>query len=223
VNETPELIDALVERATPVRRLRPPLVRAAFWLVFAGLVLALTAIGHGLRPDLALRLHQPSFAIGTASALATGILSAMAAFVISVPGRSRWWLALPIPPLAAWISTLGYGCLTDWVSVGPDGVRLSDELRCFALLVLTSVPLAVVLAVMLRYAATLRAGTVAILGGLAIASITAAALSLFHDHDATAIVLVWNLGTAVLITGIGGALGRHIRLKPGYPHIETAR
>ncbi len=207
---TPELIDALVACATPVRRLRPPLVRAMVWLAFAGLVLALVAIGHGLRPDLVLRFHQPVFAISAVAALATGILAAMAAFTISLPDRSRWWLALPMPALAVWISTIGYGCLSDWVSIGPEGVRLGDEMRCFALLVLTSVPLSVALAVMLRYAAMLRAGAVAMTGGLAIAAITATALSLFHDHDATAMILVWNLGTAALITGVASVFGRRV-------------
>jgi len=76
--------------------------------------------------------------------------------------------------------------------------------------VLTSVPLAVALAAMLRYAALLRAGAVAMMGGLAVAAITAAALPLFHDHDATVMILAWNLGTAALITGLGGLFGRHV-------------
>jgi hypothetical protein len=207
VKQTPELIDTLVECATPVQRLRPPPMRAALWLTFAGLIIALLAIGHGVRPDLAQRLQQPTFAMNMASALATGILAAMAAFAISLPDRSRWWLALPLPALAAWISTIGYGCFTDWISIGPDGIRFGEELRCLALLVLTSVPLAIVLAVMLRYAAMLRNGAVAMMGGLAVAAITATALSLFHDHDATVMILIWNLGTATLITGVGCLVG----------------
>ena len=31
---TPDLIESLVARAEPVRRLRPPLARAAAWLLF---------------------------------------------------------------------------------------------------------------------------------------------------------------------------------------------
>ena len=207
MTRTPELIDTLVECATPVRRLRPPLMRAVLWLAFAGLVIALLVIGHGVRPDLAQHLQQPAFAMSIASALATGILAAMAAFATSLPDRSRWWFALPVPALAAWISTIGYGCFADWVSLGPDGIRFGDELRCLALLVLTSVPLAIVLTVMLRYAAMLRGGAVAIMGGLAVAAITAAALSLFHDHDATVMILIWNLGTAALITSVGCLVG----------------
>jgi hypothetical protein len=210
VTRTPELIDALVECATPVRRLRPPHVRAALWLAFAGLILALLAIGHGVRTDLAERLHQPAYAVSIAAALATGVLAAIAAFAISLPDRSRWWLMLPVPALAVWVTTIGYDCFADWVSIGPDGIHVGDELRCFALLVLTSVPLAIALAAMVRYAALLRGGAVAMMGGLAVATITATALSLFHDHDASAMILLWNLGTAALITGASCLFGRRI-------------
>jgi hypothetical protein len=178
------------------------------WLAFASLVIALIVMGHGLRPDLTLHLRQPAFAITTAAALATGILSAIAAFVVSLPDRSRWWLVLPMPALAAWLSTIGYGCLTDWVNLGPEGIRFGEELRCFSVLVLTSVPLTVALTVMLRYAAMLRAGAVATTGGLAVAAITASALPLFHNHDATAMILIWNVGTALLIIGITSLFGR---------------
>jgi hypothetical protein len=211
VTRTEELIDALVERAAPVQRLRPPVVRAALWLAFAGVLVSLVAAGHGgIQTDFMAHLRQPAFALAFGASLATGILSTVAAFAISIPGRSRWWLALPLPPLAMWMSTIGYGCLADWVSLGPDGLRFGAEMRCAALLVMTSVPLAIALAAMLRYAAMLRSGAVAVTGGLAIASIVAAALPLFHDHDASALILVWNLGTAVVITGIAGLFGRRI-------------
>jgi hypothetical protein len=229
VTRTEELIDALAERAAPVRRLRPPLVRAALWLAFAGILVALIAAGHGgIRPDFIVQLRQPAFAITIGAALATAVLSAIAAFAVSIPGRSRWWPALPLPPLAVWMSTIGYGCLADWVSLGPEGFRFDAEMRCAALLVMTSVPLAIALTAMLRYAAMLRSGLVALTGGLAIASIVAAALPLFHDHDATALILVWNLGTAVLITGTAGLFGRRIfawmaaRLTTGTNDVLTA-
>jgi hypothetical protein len=210
VTTTPDLIDALVECAAPVRRLRRPLVRAGLWLAFAALILALLAIGHGVRGDLAERLHQPVFAVSMAAALATGILAAMAAFVVSLPDRSQWWLLLPAPALAVWIATIGYGCIADWVSVGPDGMRLGETARCFATLVLTSVPLTIALTVMLRYAALLRAGAVAMLAALAVAAITSTALSVFHQLDATVMILVWNLGAAALITGLGSVFGRRM-------------
>lgn len=216
MTRTDELIDSLVERAAPVRRLRPPLVRAALWLAFAGLLIAAIAAWCGMRPDFMAHLRQPAFAATIGAALATGILATVAAFTASIPGRSRWWLALPLPALAAWLSTIGYGCLAGWVSLEP-GFDLGHELRCAAILVVASVPLAIALAAMLRHAALLRPGAVALSGGLAIAAIVAAAMPMFHDHDATAMILVWNLGTASLITGIAGLLGHWTTARPHAP------
>jgi hypothetical protein len=212
VTTTRQLIDALVERATPVRRLRTPLVRAGLWLGFAGIVLALLAAVRGVRTDLVEHLRQPVFIVSLAAALATGMLAAMAAFIISLPDRSRWWILLPAPALAVWLSTIGYGCLTDWVSMDPSGIRLGETVRCLATLLLTSVPLSLAMLVTLRYAVLLRAKAVALTGALAVAALTSFALSLDHDLDATVMILVWNLGTAALITGIGGLLGRRMFL-----------
>ncbi len=204
---TPDIIDSLVANAAPVRRLRPPVARAAGWLLFAALMLALLAVSHDVRPDLALRLRQPEFVIGVAASLATGVLAAIASFLLSIPDRSRAWLLLPLPGLFVWVSTLGYGCLINWVSLQPGSVPFGEEAGCFALLVLTGVPLSLAMLIMLRHAALLAPTRVAISGGLAVAAVTATALSIFHDHDASAIILIWNFGTAVLLVALGGAFG----------------
>ena len=205
---TSELIDTLADSAAPVRRLRSPSVRAAGWLLLAGVVLALLVQVHGLRPDLASRLRQAAFLTAMGAALATAVLAAVASFRLSLPNSSRWWGLLPIAPLAVWVSTIGYGCLTDWVSMSPDGVRMGEAAECFATLVITSVPLAVAMLVMLRHAASLRPTIVSATGGLAIAAITSFVLSLVHEFDATIMILIWNLGTAAIIAGLAGAFGR---------------
>jgi hypothetical protein len=205
---TPDLIDTLVEQAGPVRRLRPPLVRAGCWTALAAFVLVLIVIGHGLRSDLAARLNEPEFLIGMAAALATGLSAALASFEISLPDRSRWWMLLPAPALAVWISTLGYGCLTDWVSVGPDGPQMGEAVRCFATLLLTSVPLSVAMLIMLRYAARLRPTEASLMGGLAVAAMTAFALSLVHNLGTSVTILAWNLGVAAIIAGLASMFGR---------------
>lgn len=207
---TPELITALAAEATPVRRLRPPLARAAAWLIFAGFLLALLALVHGLRPDLAAHLRQPIFVTGIVASLVTGVSAAVASFLVSLPDRSRLWLLLPAPSLVVWVSTIGYGCLTDWVSLGPGGVRAGETVRCFVTLVLTSIPLSLAMLVMLRYVALLRPTTVIMTGSLSVAAITATALSLFHDLDATVMILIWNLGTSAVIITLGCAFGPKI-------------
>ena len=210
MSTTPQLIDALVERAAPVSRLRSPMARACRWLGFAAIVIALLTVTHGVRTELAEHLRQPAFLAGLTASLATGMLAAMAAFIVSLPDRSQWWMLLPAPALAVWLSSIGYGCLTDWVSMDPSGVRLGETVRCFATLLLASVPLSVAMSMMLRYAVLLRAKAVTLMGALAVAALTSFALSLDHDLDATAMILLWNLGTAALITAIGGLLGRRI-------------
>lgn len=208
MTDTQHLIDDLVRNAGPVRRLRPPLLRAAIFLGFALAVLVLLAIVHGFRGDIAVRLNDPVFLLGMAGALLTGVLAAVAAFRLSLPESSAAWLLLPVPAMVIWLSSVGYGCLTDWVRIGPDGMRMGEAVRCFATLLLTSVPLAVAMLVMLRFAAYLSPTRVSAAAGLAIAALTAFALSLFHVLEASAMILMWNFGVAALIAGAASLGGR---------------
>ena len=217
---TPELIEILCADAKPVRRLRPPLVRAALWLLFAGLVLFALAVLQGTRPDLAERVREPTFVGALAGSLLTGVLAAIAAFHLSLPDRSRLWLLLPAPTLVLWGSTIGYGCLTDWVSIRPDGVQLGATLECFMTLLIASVPTSAALLVMLRHTARLYPTTVAMMGGLASAGIAATALSLFHELDASVMVLLWNLGAAALIVALGGIFGPSLFASISPPGID---
>lgn len=205
---TPDLIESLAAEAAPVRRLRHPLIRAACWLLLAALVVLLLAIDHGLRGDIGDRLRHPVFVVGLSGSLATGILAAIAAFMISLPDRSRAWLLLPIPGLLVWLSTISYECLTDWVEITPAGVEAGEAARCFATLFLTSFPLSITLLLLLRYAAALRPTETVMTGALAVAAIAATALSLFHNLDATIMVLIWNIGIAAVLVAFGGAYGR---------------
>ena len=208
--KTSDLIEVLAAQATPVRRLRPPLVRAGLWLLAVGLILIFLALLYGPRPEIAELLRQPTFTAALAGSLLTAVLAAVAAFHLSVPDRSRLWLLLPAPALVLWLSTIGYGCLTAWVSIGPAGVRLGPTLQCFATLLLASVPSAVILLFMLRYTARLYPSTVAMMGGLASGGVAATALSLFHEIDASVMVLLWTLGTTALIVALSGIFGRRL-------------
>jgi hypothetical protein len=207
---TPELIDALATRLTPVRRLRPPVIRSGIWLALAVLVLAMLGILHGLRPDLQVRIEDPTFLLGVAAALATAVLAAVAAFLVSLPDRSRYWLALPVPPLLLWMSTIGYGCLTNWVAIDTERNLMAEAVSCFATLVMTSLPLSLALLVMLRYAVWIRPTATALAGSLAVAAFVATGLSLFHNLDATAMILIWNVGVAALIVGLGRLFGARL-------------
>ena len=207
---TPDLIESLAANMKPVRRLRPPVTRAACWLLLAAMVVALLAVSQGIRPDLAQRLHDPAFTVGMAGAALTGVLAAIAAFLVSLPDRSRLWLVLPAPAVAIWLSNIGYQCLAQWIAMGPNGVSLGEATRCLATLVLTGLPLSLAMLVMLRYAAPLRPTAVTFMGSLSVAAITATALSLFHAGDATLMIIMFNIGTAAMFVGLGSLFGRRM-------------
>jgi hypothetical protein len=210
---TPDLIHTLAGDLAPVRRLRPPLVRAGLWLALALGLLLLLALGQGVRPDLAVRLGDRDYVGCVGGALLTGIAAAIGAFMLSLPDRSRWWGLLPLPAVGLWFANIGYECLTNWVVLDPSGMTWGETARCFATLVLAGLPLSLVMYLMLRYSAAFRPTGVALTGSLAIAGLTAAALSLFHVLDASLLVIMWNIGTAVVFVGAGSLLARRQSLR----------
>ena len=208
--ETSHLIQSLANAARPIRVIRPPLLRAGCWLLIALVALVLLALEHGLRSDIANQLRNPSFLVGTTASCLTGALAALGCLMGSLPDRSRYWLLLPLPPLAVWTATLGYGCLTDWVSYDAGGLRMGAAFQCFATVLLVSLPLSASIFVMLRHAARLRPTLVTLAAGLAVAVMTSTAMSLLYRLDATVMNLIWNLGTATLIVLIEALVGRRV-------------
>lgn len=208
--DTPILIERLASEAQVVRPLRSPLTHACGWLLLAAMILALLGIEHGVRPDLAEQLRKPFFLLGSVASLLTGVLAAVGCLLGSFPDRSRRWLLLPVPPLLVWASTIGYGCLTDWVSLDADGMHMGETLRCFTTLLVVSVPLSLAMFALLRHAARLRPALVTATAGLAVAAMTSTALSLLHQLDATVMILFWNLGTAALLVALEGVAGRRV-------------
>ncbi len=202
--KTPDLINALVADAHAVRRLRSPAVRTGLWLLVPAAVFVMLALAHGVRPDLGQRLVQAEFVVGLAAPLLTGVLAAFASFMLNLPDRSRAWILLPMPSLLTWIFALGHQCLTNWVALGPEGIQLGESARCFATVLVTSLPLSLALFAMLRHGALLGARSLSLMASLAVAAMTAAAMSLFHRLDASVMVLIWNLGVAAVIVALCG-------------------
>jgi hypothetical protein len=197
--KTDDLIERLSAELRPVKRLAPPLLRAAAWIGLAVLVVAACVLAFGPRHDLMERLSRPHEVAQLVFALATGVLAAIAAFELALPDRSRHWALLPLPTAAAWIGTLGLGCMADMAREGPQALVLGTSWGCFRFIVLMGVPLTLSLVWMLRHAGPIRPVPVAALGGLAGAAIASVGLSLFHHLDAAAMVLAWHGGTTLLV------------------------
>ena len=200
------LIDDLADDLAPVRRLAPPPLRALGWFA-AAVLLGLALMPFADMPAMRARLAVPDLALAALGAVLTAFCAALAAFQTSVPGRSRLWALLPLPPLALWIGASGFGCLRAWIA--PDA-NLADgpEMRgCLYFLLGFSLPLSALIVLMLRRAAPMRPNLTALLAGLAAAGAAAALLVPFHPHDATASDLLVHLGTVCAVIGLNGLAG----------------
>lgn len=197
-----ELIAQMAARATPVRRLAPPARRAVTWLGVALLLAAGVFAWHGPRPNLAEQLASPGMVIPWLVSILTGVLAIFAAFHLAQPDRSGRWLWLPVPALAVWIGTLGLGCLAAWLENGARGLVLEPGTDCLRPIALASVPLALVLLFLLRHAGPVRPLSTTVTGALAVSSFSSAAMELFHESDAALTVLVWHVGTVVILTAL---------------------
>ena len=208
MTSTDALIDRLVTTARPVRRLHPPIMRAAAYLAVAAIIVAALIAWQGVRADLLSRLTQPMFFLSLGGAIGTGILAAWSAAALSVPGRSRLWLLLPLPTLMIWLASVGRGCLVNWITLGAGQVQRAEVIDCALSLALAAVPLTAVMLGLLRRAAPIRLGPAVLAGGLAAAGLTSAAMILLHQHDASVMVLIWNVGTLALVVALQLALVR---------------
>lgn len=208
---TPELIAVLSAKATSVRRIGSPVWRSCIWLALAAFLLSVLFISHEVRPDFALHLTDEKFQLRLLASAMTGILSAIAAFMASVPGRSRLWVFLPLPAAVLWISTIGYQCLTNWVEIGPDGMSFGQTADCFATLVLICLPLSLTAWLMLRHTRYFNLPVVVYLAALAVSGISALAMTLFHALDASILILAFNFGTAAAFVTVGAAFSAAMR------------
>lgn len=197
---TEALIASLAAQTRPVRPLASPWRRAGAWLVLATLILSAITAWFGLRPGLGALLMTPRFDLELLGAVATGGLSIIAAFHLALPDRSARWALAPVPALGAWLATLSGGCYADFVTLGPDGLHLGTSFHCFQTIVFTSLALAVPLLVMIRHAGPIRPGLTACLGGLGVAALASAALTLFHGLSTAIMIIVWHMGSTALVT-----------------------
>ena len=173
-------------------------MRAGLWLgAFVAIVAAVTW-ETGAWPLMIERLRLTRFAVEMAATFLTGIAAVIAAFHLSLPDRSRLWMVLPLPPLALWLASSGYGCYENWIAEGPQGWRLGRSSDCFIFILTMSIPVAVALYFALRRALPLDPLRVMAVGGLGVAGLAAATLQFYHPFDVTIIDLAVHV-TAVLI------------------------
>lgn len=205
---TQNLIESLAADAKPVRRLRPPLTRATIWLVAFVSVVAVVTLITGAWPAMLARLGSTRFVIETAATFVTGLTAIIAAFYLSLPDRSRFWMLVPLPPLLLWLASSGYGCYQNWLSYGPQGWRLGRSSDCFFFIITMSIPVSVMLYVAIRRAKPLDPLRVMAIGGLGVAALVAAALQFYHPFDVTIVDLSVHVIAVLIVVGAMMAGGR---------------
>jgi hypothetical protein len=209
-SETEALIARLASTAAPVKPLRPPMLRAAGFLLVGAFFVGLVVTIHGLRPDLAHVMALPWRWAEFWASIATALTAAVAAFHLAVPGRSAAWALLPVPAATFWLATLGFGCWYDFVRLGPDGLAWGTSWSCLRAIVLTSIPLSALLFWMLRFGDAARPLPTAAFGVLGVAAMSAAGLSLYHHLEAVFLVLIWHIGTVALVVAVAAMGNRRI-------------
>lgn len=207
---TEELIAQLAQQTAPVKRLPSPHRRLAVWLAWVVPVLLAIVLVMGVRADLSARMADPAFALQHMAAAATGLCAAWAALASTVPGISRWRLALPVPPALVWLASIGIGCLREWAEWGADSLLPAIHPRCLDEIALISViPLAALVA-LVRRGASFQPRLTGILTALAAAATGSAALDLFHPAEAAIIVLVWHFMGITVLSLLFGLVGRRL-------------
>lgn len=199
------LIDGLAGRLVPVRRLRPPVIRAALWL--AGLVAVAATFYVGLGGNAGLMGTRAYVLPAFLSAVATAVVAAVAAFQLSLPDRSDRWLLLPLPTFLLWVAFSGLGCLADLGVEGTWGASFVEMRECLLVILGSAVPLSLLMVLMLRRARPERFGRVALVGGIASAAAAGGVLMLVHPHTSTLLDLLVHGVCIAIVIGINAIVG----------------
>jgi hypothetical protein len=211
------LIERLAASAEPVRRLRPPWLRASLWLLAVAAAAAIFLPFFINLPLFKEKCEHPEFILELTGTLLTGIGAVFAAFYLSLPDRPPAWALLPLPPLVLWLASSGYNCYREWIVLGDKGWQFGETADCFGTILAFSVPLGLALFLVLRRARPLAPIPVAALGGLGIAGISAFLLQFNHPVDASFLDLGMHLAavcTVVLLASLAARLPRTLAAPP---------
>lgn len=211
MSATSNLIEQLAGRANPVRRLASPLRRTALWLLAVIAIVYAIAVAYGHPALLPARYNEPRVMAEWFGSIATGVLAAYATFVVSVPGRSRHWVWLPVPALLFWLGTLSAATVLDVMHLGWDALQMEyGSWDCAMAITYTSVPLASVMLLMVRHAGVVRPSATAMLAALSTAALSAAGVSLYHHGEGAPMVLLFHFGAVALLSLLCLLFGRSL-------------
>lgn len=204
---TESLIQSLGEQLTPVRRLPPPSLRTAGWLLAVAVIATWLLAHYGIGGMLRRWSGTPDLAMAGIGAVITAVCAAWAAFALGVPGRPARWAWLPVPGLLLWVGASGMGCLRHWVAPDTHAASLPEANDCLIFIISISIPLSALLILLVRRACPLRPVLTAVMIGLASAAASAALLEICHSFDSTATDLMMHALAVGFVVAINAAMG----------------
>ena len=204
---TDALIEALADRAAPVRPLAAPGWRAMLAIALLAVVSGLLIAAFGDVQQLRDRYlgRQDAMMIEMAAMALTAVLAIGGAFATSVPGGSRRWLLAPLPTALLWVGIAGVGCIN---VVRPAGHEQSID--CLLFIVATSAVVGAPLVWRLSRAHPLDPLPVAALAGLGSAAAGALLLQFFHPFTVTALDFGVHVLAVLLVIAIFARANRRI-------------
>lgn len=206
---TENLIEALAERAAPVRPLDAPGWRAMLAIALLAVAGGLAIVALGDRSQLLARYAgRDGVMMAEMAAMAlTAVLAIAGAFALSVPGGSRRWLFAPLPSALLWVAIAGAGCIGMAPSPGYDPMHSMD---CLLFVLAASVAIGAPLVWRLSRAHPIDPIPVAALAGLGSAAAGAFLLQYFHPFAVTALDFAVHALTILLVVAIFARANRKI-------------
>lgn len=170
---------------------------------------AVVALLESPRDDLAEKLADIRFLTEQAAALASAATAAAAAFTMVIPGEDRKLALMPVAPIAVWLGSLGQRAFDTWLG-GSDAFRLTVDWGCVPGIIGVSALPGLAMIMMLRRGVPLAPHMTMIFGAFASAAVGDVGFRLFHPQDAGLMVLIWQFGSVMLLSGLAAWAGRRI-------------
>jgi hypothetical protein len=203
MKNTEEMIDMLARAARPVERSEQPLVSLSKWIAISAVYLAFGIMLIGARSDLAQVWHRFEFLIHTLLVSGVTVLTATAAFALSIPNRrQRWVVWIPSIALTAWSAWIIAALVT------ANELHAGSGWKCLKNIIVLSVPLGMLMYRMMSTAAPLRRSTAGCLAALSAAAAGDLATRLICRNDHALHALVWHFVPVLVLGCTGVALGR---------------
>lgn len=207
MTNTERLIANLATDLAPVRPLRPPAVRAISWLAAELALLLAVALLHGFRPDLSAQFADPQFIVEWCAAGLTAVVTGVATFHVSIPGRESRWVEIAGAAIGVWALSLISGVVAEIRASGLDGIVMRTSWMCVEFLVgFGFLTIGGAMFLVRTGAATNPVATV-MLTAISVTALGSWDLELFHRLDTITELFVWHLSTIIIILAVTRAGG----------------